>query len=363
MRRSKTLLAAVAAPLALAAPAAAHDVAGGHGAGGYTVQANEVTRGPVPYATQNAFLPASIKVHVGDTVTWTTTHGHTVTFLGKLKPQQLPFVMPDPAGSTYEGFTDAAGQPFHFNGMPKFIFNGRIFGPIGSDVVRDRKRLHNRVLFSQGPKKPGRTSYRFTKPGVYKYVCLLHPGMDGVVRVVPKAAKIPSPAAVRAVAKRTEQRNWARARKLDKVKPPANTILAGVGDTTTLIAFKPSVLTVKAGTTVRIVSGSSTEFHNVVLGPVEYLKTFFRETSLFPEGPGSPNQVSPVDVYGSDPERPQIHTGTNHGNGFFVTPVVDKAKYTPLPSNSEVTFTTPGTYTYYCGVHFPDMKGTIVVTP
>ena len=361
MRRHLTLAAAaLAAPLIVAGPAAAHDAAAGHG---YTVQANEVTRGPLPYATQNAFLPAFVKVHVGDTVTWTTTHGHTVTFLGRTKPEQLPFVMPDPGGATYEGFTDAAGQPFHFNGLAKWIFNPRVFSPIGSNVVRGPKALHNRPFFGEGPKKPGKTSFRFTKPGLYRYVCLIHPGMDGAVRVVPKTAKVPSADAVRAQARKLEQRNWALAKKLDKVKPPANTILAGVGNTTTLIAFKPAVLTVKAGTTVRIVNGSSTEFHNVVLGPVEYLKTFFRETALFPEGPGSPNQVSPPDVHGSDPGQPQIHTGTNHGNGFFVTPVLDRVDYQPLPSSSEVTFTTPGTYTYYCGVHFPDMKGTIVVTP
>ncbi len=70
-----------------------------------------------------------------------------------------------------------------------------------------------------------------------------------------------------------------------------------------------------------------------------------------------------MQIYGTDPERPQVHTGTNHGNGFFVTPVIDRAKDSPIPSSSDVTFTVPGTYTYYCYIHFPDMKGTIVVTP
>jgi plastocyanin len=361
VRRSKTLLAAVAAPLALAAPAAAHDVAGGHGAGGYTVQANEVTRGPVPYATQNAFLPASIKVHVGDTVTWTTTHGHTVTFLGKLKPQQLPFVMPDPPGRpTRASRRGRSAVPLQRHA--EVHLQRQIFGPIGSDVVRDRSGCTTGSCSARDRRSPaGRRTASPSRASTSTSACSTRHGRRRPRR--PEGCEDP---VARRCARRGEAdraAKLARARKLDKVKPPANTILAGVGDTTTLIAFKPSVLTVKAGTTVRIVSGSSTEFHNVVLGPVEYLKTFFRETALFPEGPGSPNQVSPVDVYGSDPERPQIHTGTNHGNGFFVTPVVDKAKYTPLPSNSEVTFTTPGTYTYYCGVHFPDMKGTIVVTP
>ena len=29
----------------------------------------------------------------------------------------------------------------------------------------------------------------------------------------------------------------------------------------------------------------------------------------------------------------------------------------------DVTFTTPGTYKYFCWIHGPDMGGTIVVTP
>jgi plastocyanin len=28
-----------------------------------------------------------------------------------------------------------------------------------------------------------------------------------------------------------------------------------------------------------------------------------------------------------------------------------------------VTFSTPGTYKYFCWIHGPDMSGTIVVTP
>ena len=87
-----------------------------------------------------------------------------------------------------------------------------------------------------------------------------------------------------------------------------------------MLAFYPKVLRVKAGTTVNFVVKSPSEVHNVAFGPKKYLQKFTKKTDLFPMGPNEPNQVTPVFVYGTDP-RPLTYDGSNHGNGFFVTPL------------------------------------------
>ena len=53
--------------------------------------------------------------------------------------------------------------------------------------------------------------------------------------------------------------------------------------------------------------------------------------------------------------------GTNHGNGFVSTGIIDRDATTPLnPGEAKITFNTAGTYSYICLIH-PDMKGQIVV--
>ena len=81
-----------------------------------------------------------------------------------------------------------------------------------------------------------------------------------------------------------------------------------------------------------------------------------------PPGPRAPNQVSPFLLYGSEPKGGYNYDGTNHGNGFFATPVTIGPAAVPLPHSSTVTFTKPGKYKFFCWIHGPDMAGEIDVT-
>jgi plastocyanin len=67
--------------------------------------------------------------------------------------------------------------------------------------------------------------------------------------------------------------------------------------------------------------------------------------------------------FGTDPKGVYTYDGTNHGNGFFATPLTAGSAKIPLPRASKVTFTKPGTYKFFCWIHGPDMSGTVVVTP
>ena len=119
----------------------------------------------------------------------------------------------------------------------------------------------------------------------------------------------------------------------------------------------------KAGTTVTFVNKSPSEVHNIVFGPKKYVEQCGKKTDLFPTGPKSPNQVTPIAPVRHRPEAAARTTGaTTHGNGFFATPLTSGAPI-GLPRSSRVTFSTPGTYKYFCWIHGPDMGGTIVVTP
>ena len=82
----------------------------------------------------------------------------------------------------------------------------------------------------------------------------------------------------------------------------------------------------------------------------EHAKTFF--------GP----VFEPFVTFRSEaPGTPISLDGTNHGNGYVNTGVLDANPTTPFPKSERVTFTKPGTYAYYCAVHGNDMKGEIVV--
>src|SRR4051812_41649485 len=84
-------------------------------------------------ATLNQFFPRSLKIHAGDKIVYSTHSFHTATYLGGATPG--PFAFPDPAGSKYTGINDSTGAPFWFNGLPKFIYNPEVFGPVGTPVV------------------------------------------------------------------------------------------------------------------------------------------------------------------------------------------------------------------------------------
>jgi plastocyanin len=311
--------------------------------------------------TLNQFLPKAITINAGDSVTYSSATFHTVTYA----PRPPALLGRDPAKGKYEGQVDAAGEPFWYEGLPKLIYNPPAFGPFGPKTVSGATPTSSGVLSPAGPKaKPVTFTYSFPKAGSYKLFCTVHPGMTATVVVKPAGTPVPkTPAQVQAQALTDTNAAWQKAKVLAAAaKPPANTVDMGVGADTTLLAYFPKSLTVKAGTTVTFVNRSAPEVHNVVFGPKKYIRQLQTKTDLFPMGPNSPNQVAPALAYGSEPKGKYTYDGKNHGNGFLSTPVTIGAASVPLPHASRVTFTTPGTYKYFCWIHGPDMGGTIVVT-
>ncbi len=371
MRISRASLALVGAALVLpgSAMAATYQVSAG---------APPTAKMPVAFTAglydASAFYPgshATLKIRKGDKVTFSGGF-HTATILGSTPRAGLEFIQPGPAGSTYAaGQRRRAAAPFYWGGMPKFVYNGGTLAPIGSTTVNSKTATYSSGALFASPK--GYT-LKFNKTGTYTLVCLLHPGMTGKVQVVSKTKKVTSVAKVAKRARAEVQKDIATAIKIDLQRsradfdPPNAVVTVGAGSKrTSLFAFYPSALSVKTGTTVTFRSGSVNEPHNIGIGDFNYQIPHLALIDLFPNGPASPNQVNPNAIYGSDPADAQgVRTfagATQHGNGYFASPVVWRNSTIPgIPSETKVKFTSPGTFSYLCQIH-PNMVGTINVHP
>lgn len=359
--RARLLLVCIAAAAALA-------FAGQAGAANFTVWAGpgflkSAPAGAPESGDANLYFPQRVEIHVGDTVTFKSDGFHTATYLGTHKGAEFPIFVPADDKSAYSGIADFAGSPFYFNGLPKLTYDTTTLAPIGSNVISGGADVHSSGILD----KKGYT-FKFTKPGDYVFHCLIHSMMSVHVVVKPKAARLQAPAQTLKALARELSGAIATAKQLDTIAPTApNTVYAGVGKqvpggSIELMAFKPNKLQVKVGTTVTFQLNSPMEIHNMVFGPQDYVQHTFDTLDLVPQGPGQPNQAWPFFFYGTDPAKDGGYTysGTNHGNGFFATPLLGPVG-SPLPQTMKITFTKPGVFKFFCGIHGPEMNGEIDV--
>ena len=128
----KHLLLACVAVAALAVPSAALTAGTKSTSNTYTVflgDQSEIPGGFKKYPVLlNLFLPSRIVIAAGDKVTFSSASFHTATYA----PKPLPIFLLDPAKGRYTDILGADNQPFHFDGKPKFIYNGQAFAPMGA---------------------------------------------------------------------------------------------------------------------------------------------------------------------------------------------------------------------------------------
>jgi plastocyanin len=153
-----------------------------------TATPNGVIAGGASQDLQSAvpvlFGPNNISVKTGDSVTWTMIGVHTITFgsnealrafLTKA-PDGSVHLNPDsavPAGGAGQPQGPPGGDPNAPPGPPTPIDGGSY----------DGTGLHNSGLVLSFPPSLFSYSVKFTKPGSYQYVCLIHPDMTGRVNV------------------------------------------------------------------------------------------------------------------------------------------------------------------------------------
>lgn len=384
-RRGLFAAAVLVVLVALALPA-------GAGAQAWTVQVSP----PGPHGTPKevrltSFFPHVLKVHPGDTVHFHFGGLHTVTFLAK--GQERPLLgEANPASN--QGFFDAAGSSFWFDGspLPTLEVPSTTFGAIGGSGGDANGNSNPQAAGCQGSAAEDGTSYRnsglnlngdlglghanasavptatftlcFPKVGSYRYYCLIHARMKAAVDVVARKRAIPTPKRVAKQIAGEVKSAVKLAKKLDSYTPSANTVSIGhdQGEVVSLLKFFPQVKTIHAGQTVNFVLNSHTDDHTVVFGPAQARAKIAHLFMATPNAGGPPHVIlNPVIEYGTDSPPLPPYTGQNHGDGLQASGLIS-GSIPAFPSSSEFIFTTPGTYSYECLLH-PGMTGVVRVLP
>jgi plastocyanin len=318
----------------------------------------------------NRFFPQTIQVHAGDSVKFLMAGFHTINFPKKGEGPP-PLAVPDP-GLPVSGVNDAAGAPFGFNGQGTPVLSPIVaIGTGGGDAYTGAAPVGSGLPSPSGPPKP--FVVKFPKTGTFTYYCALHPGMKATVSVVSKRKRVPSAAADAVRAKAQLAKDLATLKKLDKAKGPAaaNTVVAGP-DTSkgpVLLRFTPGSLTTKVGTPVTLqMTPGTTEDHTFTFAKdVKAAGKLADKTFIAPlpgTGTSGPPRLAfdPRYAYPSEaPGAPVSYDGTNHGDGFLNSGVLDGDPKTPFPQKFTVSFSKAGTYSYFCAIH-SFMTGKITVT-
>jgi plastocyanin len=350
---------ALAVMAGLAMPAGAHAVAT------KTVQVGpfgtQAKKFQAAFGDANQYFRRTVTVHKGDKVVWKMNGFHSVTFAAEGEPAP-GLVAPDPA-NLVAGVKDAAGDLFWFNGQPRLAVNPLAVAPQGGKTF-DPSVLENSGL-PLAPGAPPPYKLRFKTKGTFDYLCVLHPGMEGTVRVVGRGRRIPTVAKDKRVARREQKAALARVLDLSTgagTESLVKTIQAGNDEASgaTVFKFFPAAPSYKVGDTVTLqMSAASSEAHTFSFGPTNGQNLYLDQLAAAFLGA----ELEPRGAYPSDPP-PAVpsYSGTNHGNGFFNSGILDADAATPQPSSAKVTFTAPGSFSMICLIH-PFMTATVTVTP
>jgi len=286
----------------------------------------------------NRFYVNDITVHPGDTVEFAWAGFHTVTFNPPANLSIFDFFAPSQSSTL--------GSPGDFvNGSPGFGGGPGSPPPAPFDV-------------KIGSNLP---------PGNYWYRCSLHQFMKGVVRVT--NGELPSTDAKNtALGMKQSLADAARATSLDKkltrqTAHKDDEAWVGAGDRVVeLTKFFPSAITVRAHDEVTFTDNDLQEPHTVTFGPVAG-NPADNAFGVFPSGPGKAHAYDGVSA---------LNSGyLFHESQYDFWNLKDSVVSAAVPrTHFSVTFTTPGTYSYYCLLHgFRDpvtgqvggMSGTITV--
>jgi plastocyanin len=299
-----------------------------------------------------AFMPSDIRVRVGDTIEWTAKgfEGHTISFgddddvLGAIGD----YLVPDPANPAQRIFNPeislrSAKQGTH-DGDGAFINSGFIGVPVEQKY-----------------------SLSFTKPGLYTYLCLVHPfTMTGTVSVEDAGVQVESPQTVSArgaadVARYTAELE-AEARRLAgeerAAAGPADATIhfvqvGAITDHGQVAVYTPGALDISAGDTV-IFENDDRNFHNVI---------FKGDRAEYPPGIG-------ITV---DPDGRGLNFSLDNASAVAVDPPPEGFDDKTFLSSGAMgvlqprltwtlRFDKPGTYVYSCTIHvLAGMTGVINV--
>jgi plastocyanin len=298
-----------------------------------------------------AFLPNELWVHTGDSIRWTfpTHERHTLTFLkpGQTRPPGFgpifgvlvgcPGISPD--GSSFDGSTCVTTG---------ILLSGENAGPTASAPTY---------------------SVTFPAAGNFKFVCLVHADMTGVVHVLNASETLPhdqdfydrQAQGERSLLLRDASRLEGRGTPGDDDRAQSSDVAAGIGEivtttgggsqTASLMRFLRGTIIVRVGETVEWTNLDASINHTVTFG-IEPADPRPPSTNVLPTSDGARQAV-----IGS--------TADSVNSGFLSPAPQDRAGLAQSPpgvTRFRVTFTSPGTFNYICAIHDQlGMKGTVIV--
>lgn len=292
-----------------------------------------------------AFLPNEVWIHAGDTIRWTfpTHERHTLTFL---KPGQ----------TRPPGFGPIFGVPV---GCPGLTPDGSSFD--GSACVTTGV-----LLLDQNTTDAPTYSVTFPSAGNFKFVCLIHADMTGVVHVADPSQALPHDQEFYdGEAQRERDLLLAHAARIahHSEDAPVNHVAAGIGQivtttgagsqTVSLMRFVRQTIVVAVGDTIEWTSLDPSINHTVTFG-----------TEAADPRPPSPGVTPTAD----GARHATIGSPTDSLNSGFLSPApqdrANLAQSNPGVTRFRVTFTSAGIFNYICAVHDQlGMKGTVIVHP
>jgi plastocyanin len=276
----------------------------------------------------NAFLPGSLTVDVGDSITWHLDSGefHTVTFL-----------------------SGAAAPPFVTIGPNGPDLNPAAIVPSGGPTY-DGSGIANSGLLVKGQQ----WTLGFTKAGTYPFLCLIHAGMTGTVTVHDAGTPYPRTQAaydtqakvagnvLLAAGRTLSARTLAAARASGQGQAAVGTGAATDGGSLAIMRFLPGRLVVHAGDSVTWTNRDPETPHTI---------TFGQEPAGGPFGAFAPSGAAV-------PGHATLTSPDEAANSGFVGAGL------PFGTSFTATFVNPGTYHFICALHDDlGMTGTVVVLP
>ncbi len=292
-----------------------------------------------------AFLPNEIWIHAGDSIRWTfpTHERHTLTFL---RPGQT---RPPGFGPTFGILVGCPGTT-----------------PDGSSFDGSACVTSDVLLLDQDTTTPPTYSVTFPTAGNFKFVCLIHADMTGVVHVADPAQALPHDQNFYDRYPQNEQlRLLGDASGIADRSDDAQggDVAAGIGEivtttgagsqTISLMRFVRQTIVVRVGDTVEWTSLDPSINHTVTFGAE-------------PADPRPPSANVTPTLDGA--RQATIASSNDSVNSGFLSPApqdrANLAQSNPGVTRLRVTFASPGTFNYICAVHDQlGMKGTVIVHP
>jgi plastocyanin len=328
--------------------------------------------------TAFGYFPETLRIRAGDMVTWKIQGDatHTITFsAGTVLPGPTRGNSFGPPGEVIPGpnVPLPEGPQGELMRNPVELFPTRTAdAPVetysGTGFINSgRLRVEPWVPGVLGLES---FSLMFDTPGLYRYVCLVHPeGMAGIIEVLPASVTdVPDQAEIDGQA---QAEMAAMTRLTDRARTAGQSArtVSGPNDTgiwfvhagnsrfqiddyrVQLDEFMPRDVTVKSGDTI---IWEALAAHTVTFVPAPPVP----ENAPLAFGPdGTPRLRAPAAL--QDPVRPSaVYDPTQ----FFSSANINATS--PRGSAFVLTFDRPGTYEYFCLIHQDrGMKGTITVVP